>query len=123
MVQNVSLPKTTDTGSTYCSGRIRFPSTDEYKCEFASNAFATVSTICNISKIREKITVANHTCDSIISWNEAGGSPYRIMYNAGHFAGYTKHFTIQYLVIDCGQTTTTSALTTTMQQKQTAKKL
>ncbi|XP_077973797.1 uncharacterized protein LOC120347100 isoform X2 [Styela clava] len=110
LLQDVSLPKTKNTGSTDCSGEIRFPSTDGYKCEFATNyclALATASTICNIRKIREKISIANHTCDSIIPWDKAGGSPYKIQYFAKNFAGYSKHFTIQYLVIDCHNPTTT----------------
>ncbi|XP_077974127.1 uncharacterized protein LOC144429793 [Styela clava] len=124
LLQNVSLPRTIGTGSTECSGAIRFPSTDSHRCDFARNncfASATASTICNINKIREKIPVANHTCDSIIPWNEAGGSPYEIRYYAKNFAGYTKYFTIQYLVIDCRSSTTTPKPATTMQQKQTTK--
>ncbi|XP_077974300.1 uncharacterized protein LOC144429925 [Styela clava] len=122
LLQNVSLPITTGSASTTdCSGDIRFPSSDAYKCEFQSNyclAFATASTVCNISKIREKIPVANHTCDSIITWNEAGGSPYKIQYYAKNSAGYTKYFTIQYHVIDC-RPTTTPALTTVTEQATT----
>nr|XP_039272822.1 uncharacterized protein LOC120347068 isoform X1 [Styela clava] len=126
LLQNVSLPMTNGTGSTDCSGEIRFPSTYGYKCEFSSNyclAFATESTICNINKIREKIPVANPTCDSIIPWNEAGGSPYKIQYYAGKLAGYTKYFTIQYLVINCKSlTTTTPALSTASEQESTTTK-
>ncbi|XP_077974023.1 uncharacterized protein LOC144411732 [Styela clava] len=121
LVQNVSLPKSTGSGSIDCSGRIRFPSTGSNKCEFPTNyclAFATASTVCNINKIREKIPVANHTCDSIIPWNKAGGSPYKILYNVGNLAGYSKYFTIQYLVIDC-RPTTTPALTTITEQATT----
>ncbi|XP_077973201.1 uncharacterized protein LOC120337975 [Styela clava] len=117
LLQNVSLPMTTDSIG-HCSGEIRFPSTDDHKCEFKSNyclVFATLSTICNISKIREKISVANHTCDSILEWNEAGGSPYKIQYYAKNYAGYTKYFTIQYLVIDCRPTTTLALATITEQ--------
>ncbi|XP_077973724.1 uncharacterized protein LOC144429527 [Styela clava] len=120
LLQNVSLPLTTGSGHTDCSGEIRFPSTDGYKCEFAINyclVFATAVTICNINKIREKIPVANHTCDSIIPWNKAGGSPYEIQYYAANRADYSKYFTIQYLVIDC--TPTTSALTTITEQATT----
>nr|XP_039272692.1 uncharacterized protein LOC120346959 [Styela clava] len=118
LLKKFSFPRTTDSGSTHCSGEIRFPSTDGYKCDFPSNyclAFATASIICNINKIREKIPDANHTCDSIIPWNEAGGSPYKIQYNSRGYAGYTKYFTIQYLVIDC-RPTTTPALTTITEQ-------
>ncbi|XP_077973800.1 uncharacterized protein LOC144429578 [Styela clava] len=124
LLQNYSLPMTTGPGSRDCSGAIRFPNAAGYKCDFSSNyclAFATVSTICNINKIREKIPVVSHTCDSFIPWNRAGGSPYKILYNAKNFAGYTKYFTIQYLVIDCRSTTTTPKTTTTTQQKQTTK--
>ncbi|XP_077974083.1 uncharacterized protein LOC144429760 [Styela clava] len=110
LLQNVSLPITTGTGSIDCSGSIRFPSTNSHKCDFPSNnclAFATSSTICNMNKIRENIPVTNHTCDSIIPWNNvARGSPYKIQYYAGNRYGYTKYFTIQYLVIDCRPTTT-----------------
>ncbi|XP_077974328.1 uncharacterized protein LOC144429949 [Styela clava] len=122
LLQNVSLPKTTSSGSIDCSGEIRLPRWDGYKCEFPSNyclAFATASTVCNINKIREKISVANHTCDSIIPWNYAGGSPYKIHYYAANRAGYTKYFTIQYHVIDCRPTTTTPALTTVTEQATT----
>ncbi|XP_077974126.1 uncharacterized protein LOC144429792 [Styela clava] len=73
LLQNFSLPRTTSSSTTHCSGRIRFPSTDGYKCEFASNyclVFETTSTTCNINKIREKIPVANHTSFSI-GLNEA----------------------------------------------------
>nr|XP_039272690.1 uncharacterized protein LOC120346956 [Styela clava] len=121
LLKKFSFPRTTDSGSTHCSGEIRFPSTDGYKCDFPSNyclAFATASIICNINKIREKIPDANHTCDSIIPWNEAGGSPYKIQYNSRGYAGYTKYFTIQYLVIDC-RPTTTPALTTVTEQATT----
>nr|XP_039261815.1 uncharacterized protein LOC120337975 [Styela clava] len=151
LLQNVSLPMTTDSiiSTADCSGKIRFPGkeaiysdeaianqkkgqlskkniifhagTDEHKCEFKSNyclVFATLSTICNISKIREKIPVANHTCDSITPWNKAGEGPYKILYFAGNFAGYTKYFTIQYLVIDC-RPTTTLALATINEQTST----
>nr|XP_039273480.1 uncharacterized protein LOC120347529 [Styela clava]XP_039273481.1 uncharacterized protein LOC120347529 [Styela clava] len=116
LLQNVSLPKTTGSGSIDCTGEIRFPSTATHKCDFPGNyclAFATASTICNISKIREKIPVVNHTCDSIIPWNTAGGSPYEIQYYAKNFAGYTKYFTLKYLVIDCQNPTTAPKLTTT----------
>ncbi|XP_077974081.1 uncharacterized protein LOC120347104 [Styela clava] len=115
LLQNVSLPMTTD-GITDCSGEIRFPSTNQAKCEFPTNyclVFATGSTICNINKTREKIPVANHTCDSIIPWNRVGGSPYKIEYYAGNHAGYSKYFTIQYLVIDCRPATTKIPLSTT----------
>ncbi|XP_077973972.1 uncharacterized protein LOC144429675 [Styela clava] len=121
LLKNFSLPRTTGSGSTRCSGEIRFPSTDGYKCEFASNyclVFETTSTTCNINKIREKIPVANHTCDSIIPWNRVGGSPYKIQYYAGNFAGYSKYFTIQYLVVDC-RPTTTPAITTVTEQATT----
>nr|XP_039273484.1 uncharacterized protein LOC120347532 [Styela clava] len=114
LLQNVSLPMTTGTGSIECSAEIRFPNAGYHKCDFSSIyclAFATASTICNINKIREKILVANYTCDSIIPWNKAGGSPYKISYYAKNFRGYTKHFRIQYLVINC-RPTTTSLLTT-----------
>nr|XP_039272876.1 uncharacterized protein LOC120347100 isoform X2 [Styela clava] len=110
LLQNVSLPMTTGAGSTDCSGAIRFPSAIRHRCDFESNyclVFATASTICNINKIREKTPVANHTCDSITPWNEVEGNPYKILYYAGNSAGYTKYFTIQYLVIDCRPTTTT----------------
>ncbi|XP_077974335.1 uncharacterized protein LOC144429959 [Styela clava] len=117
LLQNVSFPMTTPSrGQRDCSGEIRFPSTYSHKCEFPSNyclVFATTSTICNINKMKEVIPVANHTCDSIIPWNRAGGSPYRIQYNAKNFDGYTKYFTIRYLVIDCRSTTTPEAKTTT----------
>ncbi|XP_077974128.1 uncharacterized protein LOC144429794 [Styela clava] len=102
-----------------------FYCTASHKCEFAIKyclVFATASTICNINKIREKIPVANHTCDSIIPWNYAGGSPYRIQYIAKNFAGYTKYFTIQYLIVDCRQTTTTPALSTVTGQETTTTK-
>ncbi|XP_077974327.1 uncharacterized protein LOC120347067 [Styela clava] len=132
LLQNVSLPLTTSIGSIDCSGGIRFPSNAPHKCDFAINyclAFATASTVCNINIIREKIPVANHTCDSIITWNKAGGSPYKIQYYAGNYAGYTKYFTIQYLVIDCRPTTTTAltmvteqATTTATHQKDTSSK-
>ncbi|XP_077974339.1 uncharacterized protein LOC144429961 [Styela clava] len=121
LVQNVSLPKSTGSGNIDCSGRIRFPSTDSDKCEFPTNyclAFATASTVCNINKIREKTPVANHTCDSIIPWNETGGSPYKIKYYAKNQYGYSKYFTIQYLVVDC-RPTTTPALTTVTEQATT----
>ncbi|XP_077974129.1 uncharacterized protein LOC144429795 [Styela clava] len=123
LLQNYSLPKTTGTGITRCSGEIRFPSTDSHKCEFAINyclVFATAVTIFNINKIREKIPVANHTCDSIIPWNKAGGSPYEIQYYAANRADYSKYFTVQYLVIDC--TPTTSALTTVSEKATTHQK-
>ncbi|XP_077973973.1 uncharacterized protein LOC144429676 [Styela clava] len=111
LLQNVSLPMTTmSSSSPDCTGTIRFPSTDGHSCYFTSNyclVFATASTICNISKIRKKISVANHTCDSIIPWNKAGGGPYKIQYYAGNHAGYTKYFTIQYLVVDCRSPTAT----------------
>ncbi|XP_077974198.1 uncharacterized protein LOC144429852 [Styela clava] len=125
LLQNVSLPiETTSSSSEECSGEIRFPSTSEYKCEFPSNfclAFATAPSICNINKIREKIPVANHTCDSIIPWNKAGESPYKIQYNARNVAGYTKYFTVQYLVIDCRSPTTTPAAKTTTYIEETAR--
>ncbi|XP_039273484.2 uncharacterized protein LOC120347532 [Styela clava] len=114
LVQNISLPLTKGSGSTDCSGEIRFPGAGSHSCDFTSNyclAYATASTICNINKFREKIPVVNHTCDSIISWNEVGGSPYKIQYYAKNFLGYTRHFRIQYLVIDC-RPATTSLLTT-----------
>ncbi|XP_077974076.1 uncharacterized protein LOC144429754 [Styela clava] len=123
LLQNVSLPIDTKTSSSAeCSGEIRVPSTDAYKCDFTSNyclTFATASTICNITKIREKIPVANYTCDSIIPWNNAGGSPYKIEYYAKNSAGYTKYFTIQYLVIDCRLPTTTQEAETTTYENTT----
>ncbi|XP_077973974.1 uncharacterized protein LOC144429678 [Styela clava] len=126
LLQNVSLPRTTGSGSRDCSGEIRFPSTASHKCDFAINyclVFATASTICNINKTREKIPVANHTCDSIIPWNNAGGSPYKIQYYAKNFAGYIKSFTIQYHVINCAEPFTTryqtTDISTTQQYEQT----
>ncbi|XP_077973694.1 uncharacterized protein LOC144429506 isoform X2 [Styela clava] len=111
LLQNYLLPMSTASGSRDCSGEIKFPSTDGYKCDFPSNyclAFATASTICNISKIRADIPVANHTCNSIIPWNRAGGIPYKIRYNAKNSAGDTKYFTIQYFVVDCRPSTSTT---------------
>ncbi|XP_077974199.1 uncharacterized protein LOC144429853 [Styela clava] len=125
LLQNVTLPMTTDTESTEdCSGKIRFPSTTTHKCEFPSNyclALATASTICNINKIREKIPVANHTCESIIPWNKEGEGPYKIQYYAKNVAGYTKQFTLQYLVIDCRFSTTTPEAKTTTYDEETAR--
>nr|XP_039272821.1 uncharacterized protein LOC120347067 [Styela clava] len=124
LLQNVSLPTIkTAIGYTLCSGSIRFPSADGYKCDFKTNyclAFTTESTICNINRIREKIPVANHICDSIIPWNKAGGSPYKIEYIAINIAYQTKHFTIQYHLVDC-RLLTTPMLSTASEQESTTK--
>ncbi|XP_077973706.1 uncharacterized protein LOC144429512 [Styela clava] len=123
LLQNVSLPMHSH-GSPECSGEIRFPSTDSHKCDFTTNyclTFTTASTICNINKIREKIPVANHTCDSIIPWNNAGGSPYKIQYYSRGYVGYKKYFTIQYLVLDCRSSTTTPETKTTTYNEETAR--
>ncbi|XP_039272691.2 uncharacterized protein LOC120346958 [Styela clava] len=110
LLQNVSLPMTAGSGSRDCSGEIRFPGASGHRCDFANYqciVYTTESTICNINIIREKIPVANHTCNSIIPWNNAGGSPYKIQYYSRGYVGYTKYFTIQYLVVDCRSPTTT----------------
>ncbi|XP_077974358.1 uncharacterized protein LOC144429975 [Styela clava] len=117
LLQNISLPMTTGSGSIDCSGEIRLPGSDKHRCDFVENqcsVFMTESsTLCKNKQI--EIFAGNKTinCSSPTYWNKAGGSPYKIKYNAKNFAPYTKSFVIQYLVTPCIPPTTTSDITTT----------